>query len=151
VAWDTKLADAVAKHRPGLVVLAGFMRIVGPSFLRRFPGRIINVHPSLLPAFPGAHGPADAIAAGVRITGCTIHVVDDGVDTGFILAQGAVPLLPGDDPATLHRRIQGVEHQLLPRVVDWIGTGALELGPPARFTREVSGDAPPLCAPELRS
>ena len=124
-AWNQTLADRVASHEPELVVLAGFMRVLGAPFVRRFPSRIVNVHPALLPSFPGAHGPADAIAAGVRISGCTVHLVDEGVDTGPILAQAAVPVLPNDDAASLHARIQRAEHRLLPVVVDAIARGVL--------------------------
>ncbi|HEY8427254.1 MAG TPA: phosphoribosylglycinamide formyltransferase, partial [Sandaracinaceae bacterium] len=124
-AWDRALASAIAAYSPGLVVLAGFMRIVGAAVLERFGGRIINVHPALLPSFPGLDAPAQALAAGVRVTGCTVHLVDAGVDTGPILAQAAVPVLPGDDAERLHARIQPAEHRLLPAVVDWIATGAL--------------------------
>lgn len=127
-AWDGALADAVSKLAPDLVVLAGFMRIVGPPMLSRFGGRIINIHPSLLPAFPGKDGPQQALAAGVRISGCTVHVVDEGVDSGPILAQGAVPVLLEDDAASLHARIQTVEHRLLPEVIHWIATRHIELG-----------------------
>lgn len=127
-AWDAALAEAVAELEPELVVLAGFMRIVGAPMLARFGGRIINVHPSLLPAFPGKDGPGQAIAARVRISGCTVHVVDAGVDTGPILAQAAVPVLLGDDAASLHARIQAVEHRLLPQVLHWIATGEMGLG-----------------------
>jgi phosphoribosylglycinamide formyltransferase-1 len=126
-AWDGALADAVAAHTPELVVMAGFMRVVGRAFVERFTPRIINVHPSLLPAFPGAHGPADALAAGVRLSGCTVHVVDSGVDTGPILAQAAVRVLPGDDVTRLHARIQRAEHELLPRVVDAVARGRIRL------------------------
>jgi phosphoribosylglycinamide formyltransferase-1 len=128
-AWNAALAEAVAAHAPGLVVLAGFMRVVGRPFLDRFPRRVINLHPSLLPAFPGADGPALAIAAGVRISGCTVHLVDDGVDTGPIVAQAAVPVLADDDAARLHARIQVAEHRLLPRVIDDIARGAIHLDP----------------------
>lgn len=127
-AWDAALAEAIAGHAPDLVVLAGFMRIVGPAMLARFPYRIVNVHPALLPAFPGTDGPAQAIAKGVRLSGCTVHLVDAGVDTGPILAQGAVPVLPADDAASLHARIQTVEHRLLPFVIDAIGRGAIVPG-----------------------
>jgi phosphoribosylglycinamide formyltransferase-1 len=92
-AWNVALADAVAALTPQVVVLAGFMRILGAPLLERFPGKLVNVHPSLLPAFPGHDAPAQAVAAGVRITGCTVHVVDHGVDTGPILAQAAIPVL----------------------------------------------------------
>ncbi len=145
-AWDRALAGAIAACSPALVVLAGFMRIVGPEVLERFGGRIINVHPALLPAFPGMDGPAQAIAAGVRITGCTVHVVDAGVDTGPILAQAAVPVLPGDDAERLHARIQPAEHRLLPAVVDWIARGALVLEPSPRFVAELR-EQPPLYSP----
>jgi phosphoribosylglycinamide formyltransferase-1 len=109
-AWDLELADAVAVHEPALVVCAGFMRILAPSFLARFP--VTNTHPALLPAFPGAHAVRDALAYGVKVTGVTVHLVDEGVDTGPVVAQAAVPVLPGDDEATLHARIQEVEHPL---------------------------------------
>ena len=129
-AWNDALADAVAAFAPELVVLAGFMRIRGAPLLRRFPGRLVNVHPSLLPAFPGHDAPRQAVAAGVRLSGCTVHVVDDGVDTGPILAQAAVPVLQGDDTDSLHARIQVAEHALLPTVIDWIARGRLTLSPP---------------------
>jgi phosphoribosylglycinamide formyltransferase-1 len=115
--WDTALADAVAGHRPDLVVSAGFMKILGPAFLARFGGRTINTHPALLPAFPGAHAVADAIRYGVRVTGCTVHFVDDGVDTGPILAQEAVPIAAGEGEADVHERIKVVERRLLVDVV----------------------------------
>jgi phosphoribosylglycinamide formyltransferase-1 len=127
--WDAALAETVASFSPDLVVLAGFMRIVGASMLARFPQRIVNVHPALLPSFPGAHGARDAIAKGVRISGCTVHLVDAGVDTGPILAQAAVPVLPTDDEASLQARIQRAEHRLLPAVIDAIARGAITLGP----------------------
>jgi phosphoribosylglycinamide formyltransferase 1 len=130
--WDAALAAQVAELKPDLVVMAGFMRLIGTPLLERFGGKIINVHPSLLPAFPGIDAPEQAIAAGVRISGCTVHLVDAGVDTGPVLAQAAVPLHHGDDAATLHLRIQAAEHALLPAVVHAIATGAIELsGRPA--------------------
>ncbi len=121
-AWDLALTDAVAAHRPDLVVSAGFMRILGPAFLERFGGRIVNTHPALLPSFPGAHAVRDALAYGVRVTGSTVHLVDAGIDTGPILAQEAVPVLPGDDEATLHERIKVVERRLLAEVVAAVAT-----------------------------
>ena len=114
---DAVLVEALRAASPDLVVLAGYLRIVGPQVLAAFDGRILNIHPSLLPAFPGAHAVRDALAHGVRVTGCTIHVVTDVLDGGPILAQEAVPILPGDDVATLHERIRAVEHRLLPVVV----------------------------------
>ncbi|MFC9996113.1 phosphoribosylglycinamide formyltransferase [Nocardia sp. NPDC127526] len=115
--WDKALTEIVDAFAPDLVVSAGFMKILGPAFLDRFGGRIINTHPALLPAFPGAHGVRDALAYGVRVTGSTVHLVDAGVDTGPVLAQEAVTVLPGDDEATLHERIKVVERRLLAEVV----------------------------------
>jgi phosphoribosylglycinamide formyltransferase-1 len=116
-AWDAALTDATAAHAPDLVVSAGFMKILGPQFLARFTGRIINTHPALLPAFAGMHAVADALDYGVKVTGATVHLVDAGVDTGPILAQQAVPVLDGDDERTLHERIKVVERRLLVDVV----------------------------------
>jgi formyltetrahydrofolate-dependent phosphoribosylglycinamide formyltransferase len=115
--WDAALTGAVAAYRPDLVVTAGFMKLVGPAFLTRFGGRVLNSHPALLPAFPGAHAVADALAHGVRVTGATVHLVDAGVDTGPILAQRAVEVLPDDTGERLHERIKVVERQLLVEVV----------------------------------
>jgi phosphoribosylglycinamide formyltransferase-1 len=128
-AWNGSLAEEVTALKPDLVVLAGFMRVLGAPLLERFPGRIINVHPALLPSFPGHNGPQDALDGGVRISGCTVHIVDAGVDTGPILAQAAVPVLAGDTADTLHARIQVQEHALLPRVIHQIAIGAITLDP----------------------
>jgi len=127
--WNLALAETVVGARPDIVVLAGFMRVLGAPLLEAFPGRIINVHPALLPAFPGHTGPQDAIDGGVRLSGCTVHVVDSGVDTGPIIAQAAVPVLPEDTASTLHRRIQAQEHRLLPSVIHQIAIGAIRLDP----------------------
>lgn len=116
-AWDAALTDAVAAHAPDLIVSAGFMKILGPAFMERFGGRIINTHPALLPAFPGAHAVRDALAYGVRVTGSTVHLVDSGVDTGPILAQEPVEVRVDDDEAALHERIKIVERRLLAEVV----------------------------------
>jgi phosphoribosylglycinamide formyltransferase-1 len=116
-AWDAALRDAVAAHQPDLVILAGFMKLVGESFLRAFGGRTLNTHPALSPSFPGAHGPADALAYGVKITGATVFVVDAGVDTGVILAQTAVPVEDSDDEDALHERIKTAERAMLVDVV----------------------------------
>ncbi|MFB1295033.1 phosphoribosylglycinamide formyltransferase [Mycobacterium sp. pW049] len=121
-AWDVAVTDAAAAHSPDLVVSAGFMKILGPEFLSRFPGRVLNTHPALLPAFPGAHAVRDALAYGVRLTGCTVHVVDAGTDTGPIVAQQAVPVLDDDDESTLHERIKVIERQLLVDVVASVAT-----------------------------
>lgn len=115
--WDTALTDAVAAQAPDLVVTAGFMKILGPIFLDRFGGRVLNTHPALLPAFPGLHPVARALAHGVQVTGATVHLVDTGVDTGPILAQRAVEVLPDDTAQRLHERIKIVERRLLVDVV----------------------------------
>lgn len=116
-AWDQALTAAVAAHHPHLVVLAGFMKLVGPPLLDAFGGRIINTHPALLPSFPGAHGVRDALAHGVKVTGCSVIEVDAGVDTGRILAQTAVEVIDDDTEETLHERIKAVEQPLLVEVV----------------------------------
>ncbi len=146
-AWSARLGEAVATHRPDWVVLAGFMRILGVCFVRRFSGRIVNVHPSLLPAFPGLDAPRQALEAGVAITGCTVHLVDEGVDTGPILAQAAVPIVAGDDVETLHARIQRQEHRLLPAVLDALAKGALRPGRPPRWEAGKGDEGATLWAP----
>jgi phosphoribosylglycinamide formyltransferase-1 len=118
VDWDLELAEVVATHEPDLVVLAGFMRLVGPAFLGLFGGRTVNTHPSLLPSFPGMRAPQDALDFGVKVTGATLFVVDDGVDTGPIIAQVPVPVLDDDDVETLHERIKVSERSML---VEWVG------------------------------
>jgi len=131
-AWDAAITEATAAHEPDLVVSAGFMKILGPQFLSQFLGRVINTHPALLPAFPGAHAVPASLDYGVKVTGCTVHLVDAGTDTGPILAQEAVPVLDEDDEATLHERIKVVERRLLvdvlaamaTRGVTWIGRKA---------------------------
>lgn len=145
--WNELLADEVAALEPDLVVLAGFMRVLGAPLLERLPGRIINVHPALLPSFPGHNGPQDALDGGVRISGCTVHMVDAGVDTGPILAQAAVPVLTEDTADTLHARIQVQEHQLLPRVIHQIAIGAITLDP-LTVSTAVTDPARSLSAPD---
>lgn len=117
--WDAALTAATAEHHPDWVVSAGFMKLVGPAFLDQFGGRMINTHPALLPSFPGAHGVRDALAHGVKVTGCTVIGVDAGVDTGPIIAQRGCDVLPDDTEETLHERIKVLERQLL---VDTIAT-----------------------------
>jgi phosphoribosylglycinamide formyltransferase-1 len=124
-AWDGAVTEATAAHQPDLVVSAGFMKILGPQFLSRVPGRVVNTHPALLPAFPGAHAVPNALAYGVRVTGTTVHLVDAGVDTGPILAQQAVPVLDDDDEQTLHERIKVAERRLLVDVLAAIATRGL--------------------------
>lgn len=116
--WDRALADTVAAFEPDVVVLAGFMKLVGPAFLERFAGRVVNTHPALCPSFPGTTGPADALEYGVKVTGATLFLVDEGVDTGPIVAQTVVPVLDDDTTATLHERIKAAERTML---VDAVG------------------------------
>lgn len=115
--WEASLVEGLREHAPELVVLAGFLRVVSPAFLSAWPGRVLNLHPSLLPAFPGAHAVRDALAHGVRVTGTTVHVVDELVDHGPIVAQRAVEVRDDDTVERLHARIRAVEHVLLPEVV----------------------------------
>ncbi len=117
-AWDEALTEVVGAFEPDLVVLAGFMKLNGPAFLSRFGGRCVNTHPALSPSFPGMHGPREALAYGVKVSGCTLFLVDAGVDTGPIIAQAAVEVLDDDDEASLHERIKAVERVLL---VDSVG------------------------------
>jgi phosphoribosylglycinamide formyltransferase 1 len=124
-AWDAALTEAAAAHSPDLVVSAGFMKILGPQFLSQFCGRILNTHPALLPAFPGTHGVAEALAYGVKVTGCTVHLVDAGTDTGPILAQQPIPVFDDDDEETLHERIKVTERRLLVDVVAAVATGGV--------------------------
>lgn len=134
-AFDAAVVEALRGHGTTCVVLAGFMRIITRVLLDAFPHRVVNIHPSLLPAFPGVHAQAQALAYGVRVSGCTVHLVDAGTDTGPILAQAAVPVLDGDDEATLRDRILVKEHELLPTVLQWIADGRVEVLPGAEGAR----------------
>ncbi len=116
--WDAALAAGCGDYAPDLVVLAGFLKLTGPAFLGRYAGRTVNTHPSLLPSFPGMDGPQNALEYGVKVTGCTLFLVDDGVDTGPIVAQAAVPVRDDDDVESLHERIKVAERSLL---VDTVG------------------------------
>ena len=128
--WDEGLARACEQYRPDLIILAGFMKLVGRAFLARFSGRCLNTHPALLPSFPGMHGVRDALSYGVKVTGCTVFLVDEGVDAGPVLAQAAVPVKDDDDEASLHERIKVAERALL------VGT----VGRMARDGWTVNGD-----------
>jgi phosphoribosylglycinamide formyltransferase-1 len=116
-ARDGAMADWLRENGAAIVVLAGYMHLLTPAFLDRYPDAVVNVHPSLLPAFPGAHAVEEQLAAGVAESGATVHLVDEGVDSGPILAQERIPVRAGDTPETLHARIKEIEHRLLPRVV----------------------------------
>jgi phosphoribosylglycinamide formyltransferase-1 len=126
-AFDAAVVQQLREHGVELVVLAGFMRLLTPVLLDAFPMRIVNVHPALLPAFPGIHGARQALAYGVRVAGCTVHFVDRGTDTGPIIAQAAVPVLEDDDEAALAARILEKEHELLPRVLQWMAEGRVSV------------------------
>ena len=115
--WDRALAEACAGFEPDLIILAGFMKLVGPDFLAKFDGRVINTHPALLPSFPGMHGVRDALAHGAKVSGCTVFLVDAGTDSGPIIAQAAVPVRDDDDETALHERIKVAERALLVETV----------------------------------
>ena len=128
-AFDAAVVEVLRERAVDLVVLAGFMRVVSEVLLGAFPWRVVNIHPALLPAFPGLHGQKQAVHAGVRIAGCTVHFVDSGLDTGPIIAQAAVPVLPDDDEESLGARILEQEHILLPSVLQWFAEGRVEVVP----------------------
>jgi phosphoribosylglycinamide formyltransferase 1 len=137
--WDRAMADTVAAFEPDLVVSAGFMKLAGEEFLTRFPGRYVNTHPALLPAFPGMHGAADALEHGVKVTGATLFVVDPGIDTGPIIAQRAVPVEPEDDVESLHERIKVAEREMLVEAVGRIAReGLLVTGRKVRYGRSAT-------------
>jgi phosphoribosylglycinamide formyltransferase-1 len=147
-AFDTALAAAIDASEPDLVVLAGFMRILGPALVGRYEGRMLNIHPSLLPAYPGLHTHRRALADGVRIHGCTVHFVTAALDHGPIVAQGAVPVQDGDDEATLAARVLAVEHRLLPGSVRAFCAGRLVI---AGNRVHVKGELVPAAALEVPS
>ena len=125
--FDAEISRRVEHYGVELIVLAGFMKLFQPPFVRKYRNRIINVHPTLLPAFPGAHPVADTLAYGVKIAGVTVHFVDEDVDSGPIIAQSAVPVLDTDDEESLHNRIQVEEHRLYPKVIKWYAQGRLKI------------------------
>jgi phosphoribosylglycinamide formyltransferase-1 len=126
-AFDEALVATLRRHGVELVALAGFMRLLTPTFLGAFPQRVVNVHPALLPAFPGIHAQKQALDYGARVTGCTVHFVDEGCDTGPIIAQATVPVLDGDDEATLTTRILAEEHRLYPAAIRDIADGRVQV------------------------
>jgi len=124
---ERRIMEALASHDIEMVVLSGYMRVLTPSFVSNWKGRMVNIHPSLLPAFPGAHAQRDAIDSGAKETGCTVHFVDEGVDTGAIIQQKKVPILPNDTLETLKARIKEEEHDLYPKVLDDISSGKISV------------------------
>lgn len=139
-AYDVALADLVEGFRPDYVVLAGFMRILGPAFIRRFPGRIVNIHPALLPSFPGLDAQKQAVEHGVKVTGCTVHFVDEGTDTGPIIAQKAVLVLEGDDEESLSARILEQEHKLYVEALGLLARGKVYIEGRRAVIRDGPGD-----------
>ncbi|ATE59232.1 phosphoribosylglycinamide formyltransferase [Thauera sinica] len=131
-AFDAALAETIDGYRPDLVVLAGFMRVLTDDFVRRYAGRLMNIHPSLLPAFPGLHTHRRALEAGVRVHGATVHFVTPTLDCGPIVVQAAVPVLPDDDEAALAARVLAQEHRIYPQAVRWFAEGRLGLGADGR-------------------
>ena len=125
--FEEQLVSKLRQHDVSLVILAGFMRILSPYFVQQYPGRILNVHPALLPAFPGAHAHRDVLAYGVKVSGCTIHFVDEGTDSGPIILQAAVPVLPEDTEETLAERVLDEEHRLYPRAIALCVKGQLRV------------------------
>lgn len=148
--FDVALAEEIEQHAPDLVVMAGFMRILGDDFVCRFQGRLFNIHPSLLPAFAGLNSHAKALAAGVKIHGCTVHFVTPALDCGPIVAQVAVPVLDGDDEETLAERVLVQEHRIYPLAVRWFLEGRLTLGGDGRVRLAKAGTGmaeTALCSP----
>jgi phosphoribosylglycinamide formyltransferase-1 len=144
-AFDDALAAAIDAHRPDLVVLAGFMRILGERFVRRYEGRMMNIHPSLLPMFPGLHTHQRALDAGCKLAGATVHFVTPALDHGPIVLQSVVPLLPGDDAQTLSARVLATEHRIYPTAVRWFVEQALRVD--GGVVRQLNGESqlwPPL-------
>lgn len=127
---EAAVMEQLAAYDVEFIVLSGYMRLLSPVFLTQWEHRVVNIHPSLLPNFPGAHAHRDVLAADARLSGCTVHLVDEGMDTGAILAQSPVPVFPDDDETTLSQRVKIEEHRLYPRVLTWIAEGRV------RFTAD---------------
>lgn len=126
-AFDAVLIEALQAAGAELVVLAGYMRLLTPAFLAAFAGRVVNIHPALLPSFPGTHGMEDAQAWGVKVAGCTVHFVDEEVDHGEVIAQAVVPVLAGEPLEDLQQRIHAMEHRIYPQVIQWIAEGRVRV------------------------
>lgn len=149
-AYDAELVALLRRHRVELVCLAGFMRLITPVLLSGFQNTILNIHPSLLPAYPGLHAARQALQAGARVSGCTVHIVDEGTDTGPIVLQAAVPVLDGDTEETLAARILALEHRCYPRAIALLAQGRLQLdGRRVRLQAKQGDPARTLSSPEL--
>jgi len=139
--YDREIVQALEEARADLVALAGYMKLAGPELVRAFSGRIMNIHPALLPSFPGTHGPRDALEHGVKVSGVTVHFVDEGLDTGPIIVQEAVPVEEGDDEETLHNRIHQAEYRQYPKAIRLFAEGRLEIdGRTVRVIPESTGE-----------
>lgn len=151
-AFDTALKNEIERHAPDLVVLAGFMRVLGEEFVRHFEGRLINIHPSLLPSFPGLHTHRRALEAGVKLHGCTVHFVTPALDHGPIIIQAGVPVLAGDDETRLANRVLEQEHRIYPQAVRWFLQGRLAVTPEGSVRlADEPASAGTLCVPALDS
>jgi len=150
-AFDARLAAEIDRFAPDLVVLAGFMRILGPEFVQRYAERLVNIHPSLLPAFPGLHTHRRALEAGVRVHGCTVHFVTAQVDHGPIIAQAAIAVLPEDDEASLAARVLAEEHRIYPQALAWLARGAVRLDARGRVSFPHGRASAALIAPALEA
>ena len=147
-AFDAALGAALEAAGAELIVLAGYMRLLSKNFLEKFKGRVINIHPALLPSFPGVHGAADAVDYGVKISGVTVHFVEEIMDSGPVIIQAAVPCIPGQSPDDLQARIHKQEHRIYPQAIHWLAQGRISLGGPNnRMVHLAQGDADP-AAPE---
>ena len=150
-AFDAALAGAISTWTPDLILLAGFMRIFTPGFIAQFPRRILNIHPSLLPSFPGLHTHRQALAAGVKVHGATVHVVTPALDSGPIVIQGAVPVIAGDTEATLAERVLRVEHRIYPQAARWFAEGRIEfIGDGAVQVRDTDVSTDTMVSPRNR-
>lgn len=150
-AFDAALAAEIDRHRPDLIVLAGFMRVLTEGFVARYSNRMINIHPSLLPSFPGLHTHQRALEAGVRLHGCTVHFVTPGLDSGPIIIQAAVPVLAGDTEDTLSARVLEQEHRIYPKAVRWLCEGRVTLGANGVVTINNTSAGGALVSPALES
>jgi len=146
--YDRQLIAVIDRYRPALVILAGFMRILSDAFVSHYEGRLINIHPSLLPDFKGLHTHERAIAAGVQAHGCSVHFVIPELDAGPVIVQARVPILPGDTPASLAARVQTQEHRIYPLAVKWIAQGRVEMRDGGLYKDGVRLDSPPVITPE---
>ncbi len=144
-AFDTALGDAIEASGAELIVLAGYMRLLSGAFLRRFHNKVINIHPALLPSFPGVHGAADAVGYGVKISGVTVHFVEEIMDSGPVIIQAAVPCIPGETADQLQARIHAQEHRIYPQAIEWLASGRINLA--GRVVHLAPGKVP-LAAPE---